>query len=145
MRFFRNGREITEQEARDEQGLLRDGCSARVAMTGRDSGSRLRLTDGNGDAGLALQRPGFRRLRDDSFGDAVKREANLEYKNRVSNAWRNVDAAAEEEDDDEIATAPLPHEDHRTVAQCMADHEAIMDRVYQEYAQEQSNAWRGGK
>jgi hypothetical protein len=136
MRFFRNGREITEQEARDEQGLLRDGCSARVAMTARDSGSRLRLTDGNGDAGLALLRPGFRRLRDDNFGDAAKRAANLEYKNRVSNAWRGEGSPPAD------ATTAMPHEDRRSIADIAVDHRRNMDQIYAAVNRDLENSWR---
>jgi hypothetical protein len=157
MRFFRNGREITEQEARDEQGLLRDGCSARIAMTD----SRRRLVDGDGNDGHALRRPEFRQLRGDDFSDHLirdtKREAYLDYERRMSGMWRNADTPTAEEEDGfvpEPGTTAMSHharrnenenKDCRTVDQMMRDHKTHMDKLYQQYEQEQSQAWRGNK
>jgi hypothetical protein len=110
MQFFRNGIEITRRDAHDDRGILRDGVVARTRMTARDSASRFHITDGNGDGGVALCRPGFRQLRsDDQLGDQLtrdsKREAYRDYQDRMSNAWRTPGKHAdnaEENDDDEI-------------------------------------------
>jgi hypothetical protein len=188
--FTPDGRQLSERDALDERGNLKDGIIARTRMTARDSDSRSRLCDGYGnDDPLALLRPGFRQLRsDDQLGDHHhllrdgKRDAYREYQDRMSNAWRTpAKHAVVDQDEDEIpcplcegtgeldggvecpdchgegslnvATAMTHHarrqenerSDRRSIAQRMADHKANMDKAYQQYADEQGNAWRHGK
>jgi hypothetical protein len=97
MQFFRNGFEINQRDAYDDRGILRDGVVARTAMNARDSTSQVRIVDGYGNDGLALCRPGFRNLTSD-HGKLIhdtRLEANRQYRDRMSNAWRN------DADDDE--------------------------------------------
>jgi hypothetical protein len=145
MRFFRNGREITESEACDERGILRDGVTARIALTARDSAPGRRIVDANGDAGLALCCPGYRQLvGGDSLGDQglrdERRQAYRDYQNSMSRAWRS-DAAP----DEDANRNQNESRDHRSIAQRMADHQRTMQSVYDSYAAEMSHAWKAGK
>ncbi len=87
--------DFSEDDAFDENGLLRDGHKIRVPM--RDAKTPLqrdiatkrgRLTDGNGNSDVcALSRPGFRLLADASVNDA-REAARREYLDYITNAWR---------------------------------------------------------
>jgi hypothetical protein len=57
--FDSGGREITEHDALDSNGVLRSGFSLRVPTMMRDSVRPL-ITDGRTDDPMALHRPGFR-------------------------------------------------------------------------------------
>jgi len=66
--------DFREEDAFDENGLLRDGHKSRVPLTMRDAMTplqreiatrRARVTDGNGDSGeFAFSRPGYAAARD---------------------------------------------------------------------------------
>src|SRR5262249_1589757 len=94
--YHRDGREISEDEALDHNGMLRDGVAVGVRMTLRDTAHRpgfrtartmqqpradaaqywrdnkdcLVVHDGSGDP-LGLYKPGFRML-DNGFGETAK-------------------------------------------------------------------------
>lgn len=69
--FDRRGRELSKAEAFDHRGLIRDGVILRTRLSAMDNRSvghnrgPMRITDAAGNAGLALQRPGFRCLLED--------------------------------------------------------------------------------
>ncbi len=89
--------DFCEDDAFDENGLLRDGHKMRVQQTMRDAMTplqskiatkRARLTDGNGNSDVcALSRPGVRLLADASVNDA-REAAYQEYLDYMTNAWR---------------------------------------------------------
>jgi hypothetical protein len=150
----RSGRQLSEDEALDHNGVIKSGVILRTPMSARDAGlprftndaGPLRLVDGYGNADpLALRRAGFRQLvGGDSFDlrDA-KRAAYQDYIDRMSRVWR-ADAAEEEDDDDVLDAATTKHNenDRRSVADIARDRRRNMDRLYAEYEREQSNAWR---
>jgi hypothetical protein len=90
--------DFREDDAFDENGLLRDGYKTLVPLTMRDAMSplqreiatkRAQLTDGNGNRNeLAFSRPGFRILADAAINDA-RETARQEYIDDVTNAWRS--------------------------------------------------------
>jgi hypothetical protein len=96
-RYYRNGVQIDDAEAFDARGVLRTGVSVRVSMTARDSDElqrgvarhSARVTDAQGNSGLALRRPGFRFLLDDAAGAHVKAAAYQRADAEMVNAWRN--------------------------------------------------------
>jgi hypothetical protein len=135
-----------EDEAFDENGVLRDGKSFRVDVRLCDAMQRdvakhaqsikpQHLTDAYGDAGLSLNRPGFRQL----AGGAPKTQAAWDALNHATeqayeldrhfkqNAWR--DAILDVSDDDEVYEAAQ---------------EAKASDCYQDYATEISQEWRRG-
>lgn len=89
--------DFREDDAFDENGLLRDGHKIRVRLAIRDAMTplqreiatkRARLTDGTGDSSeLAFSRPGWRLLADASVNDA-RAAAYQEYLDCITNAWR---------------------------------------------------------
>ncbi len=93
----RRYQDFSEDDAFDENGLLRDCHKTRVPMTMRDAMTplqskiatkRARLTDGNGNSSVfALSRPGFRLLADAAINDA-REAARREYLDYITNAWR---------------------------------------------------------
>lgn len=83
----------------DEDGKLRkmpkvlaDGETMRfsMAMSMKDSAGRSRVTDGNGNDGIALCRPGFRVVNDASARDA-KAEAYRQYDADLRRAYLDAD------------------------------------------------------
>ena len=82
-----------DDEAFDENGVLRDGARHRVAM--RDSRGPM-ITDGTSDP-LGLHRPGWRIAtggseRDVVFRDSQRKlieEAHAEYLDTLCNAWKS--------------------------------------------------------
>ena len=86
-----------EDDAFDENGLLRDGHKIRVPLTMRDAMSplqreiatqRARITDGNGNCGeFAFSRPGYRILVDAAVRDA-REAAHREYVDYITNAYK---------------------------------------------------------
>ena len=100
----------------------------------RSPARRARVTDGFGNGGLALQRPGFRII--DSASSDAKERAYQEYENELVNAWRQG-ASARAED--------TPADLHRIVSkssQGSAHDHATIDEVYATYDKELANAWR---
>ncbi len=83
--------DFREDDAFDENGLLRDGHKICVPMTPLQVQSvtkRARLTDGAGNySELALSRPGWRLLADASVND-TRETAYAEYLDYIANAWR---------------------------------------------------------
>ncbi len=74
--------DFREDDAFDENGLLRDGRKMRVPL------QRARITDGTGNySELALSRPGWRMLADATINDA-RGAARQEYLEYITNAWR---------------------------------------------------------
>jgi hypothetical protein len=79
-RMTRHYEDFREDDAFDENGLLRDGHKTRVRLAMRDAMTplqrevatrRARLTDGNGNCDeFAFSRPGYRVLADASVNDA---------------------------------------------------------------------------
>ena len=92
--------DFREDDAFDENGLLRDGHKTRVPLTMRDAMTplqreiatkRARVTDGNGNCDeFAFSRPGWRILADASVNDAraAREAAYQEYVDYITNAWR---------------------------------------------------------
>ena len=73
-RYRRRGRDVTEDEALDADGILRDGFSVSVPMTMRDSVQRAvaqNLHDGHGNRDMVGHRPGF--IMDANANDARQR------------------------------------------------------------------------
>jgi hypothetical protein len=84
----------TDDDAFDSSGVLKDGRSYKVPMRFADgvSGSArndlARIHDGNGNTGVALQRPGFR-VADQYVRDEVE-VAYQQYEVAIQNEWRTV-------------------------------------------------------
>jgi hypothetical protein len=95
-----------EDDPFDERGVLKDGRTFHIRFT--DSAlsplqravaehfsdswrGAARVTDASGQGGLALHKPGWRRLNDD-VGDAAKEEAYQARDAWLVNAWRGSDA-----------------------------------------------------
>ena len=85
--FTRDGRQLSDQEAHDRHGIIRDGVIVRVPMQMRDSAavdprlrftSARRVTDGTGQGGLNLHRPGFRLAAGDARKTTVRDSAFLQ-------------------------------------------------------------------
>lgn len=89
MRYRRRGRDVTEEEALDADGILRDGFSVSVPMTMRDSVQRAvaqNLHDGHGNRDVVGHRPGFIIDAHDAR-DAVEEAYRLRDE-ADQNAWR---------------------------------------------------------
>ena len=101
-----------DDDALDENGLLKDGRSVRISMMMRDSADGLtdlqrsvrdhfapaRVVDAFGDAGAGLHRPGSRYLvagagtvdhAKQVMADHMRREARDQYIADLQNAWKN--------------------------------------------------------
>ncbi len=109
--FSHDGRELSEAEALDANGVMRSGVIARVPMTARDAASRLpyqpsRFTDARSywDANrdsllvvdplrpgseLARARPGYRTLNAD-LGLTDKAEALRDYETFIRDAYKGA-------------------------------------------------------
>ena len=84
--FDRHGTEVSADDAFDHQGALRDGCTMRVPTTMRDAIPKPLITDGYGNSGLALQRPGFR-LRTDATRQQVVADSYAAYERSLVTAY----------------------------------------------------------
>ena len=82
----------------NDADLLEDGERLRVpmfAMDGMDlvqhavARHSARVTDANGNSGLALHRPGFRFVLDDAAGDHAKARAYQSYQDELTSAYKN--------------------------------------------------------
>ena len=98
-----------DDDALDENGLLKDGRIVRIPMMMRDSAdgvtdlvrdatAPLRVVDAFGNSGLALSRPGARYLTAGTctpdhaalvMRDHLRREARDEYVAALQSAWKN--------------------------------------------------------
>jgi len=102
-RYYEDGKQISEVEATDARGVVRDGVSVRVRqqfLDGagflRDAAGPLRITDGSGSAD-GLHRPGWRVASGGSLDDMILRdiqreriqEAHAEYLDGLTNAWQS--------------------------------------------------------
>ena len=89
--------DFREDDAFDENGLLRDRHKTRVPLAMRDALTPLqreiatirpRITDGSGNCDeFAFSRPGYRILADASVKDD-RDAAYAEYLDYITNAWR---------------------------------------------------------
>ncbi len=148
-RYFRNGREITADEALDQYGIMRDGVSLHSPMMFRDS--------------AASYKPGWR-VADASLNDE-KKAAWLELQDDMQNAWRGTNDArtkkkttrdphgrllseeVEEEEDGDEDDGRTHHRDHRTLTldQWRRVHAEATTEALNDYQHELENAWRMNK
>ncbi len=90
----RRYQDFSEDDAFDENGLLRDGHKMRVRdattpLQHEIATKRARLTDGTGNySEVAFSRPGWRLLTDGTVNDA-RETAYQEYLDYINNAWRS--------------------------------------------------------
>jgi hypothetical protein len=146
-----------DDDAFDEHGILKDGRSYRVKMTARDADSlsalqrsvrsARRITDGNGNGGLGLHRPGFRRLADDT--DVRDRRARMYEQYDVALERAYLMPTGFDDDYDLVANTPTHTEglgrdltDTRTLDQIARDHMAKMTKLYDQLDKELAEAWR---
>ena len=147
--------EFCEDNAFDENGLLRDGHKIRVPLTMRDAMTplqreipteRARITDGTGN--YRFSRPGWRMLADASVNDA-REAARREYLDYITNAYKEPQRMR---DQDTRAAEPglvghdEPPDRHRfdgmTVDQIARCHQENMRRIYDQIDRKLSEAWR---
>ena len=150
--------DFREEDAFDENGLLRDGHKSRVPLTMRDAMTplqreigtrRARVTDGNGDSGeFAFSRPGFR-IMNDAAARAAREAAHREYVDYITNAYkqpqlvRDQDTRAGESVSISHDEPPDRHRfDGMTVDQIARCHQQNMRRIYDQVERELSEAWR---
>ena len=111
------GRDVSADEALDENGVLLDGFSMLVPTALRDALTPLRVTDANGGT-AGLHRPGYRIA---DTNDDARQRAYDEYRRRICDAWKSPGR--------EIEVKPLTgdaREDARAA-----------------YLEDMTNAWRG--
>jgi hypothetical protein len=92
---------------------------------------RARVTDGGGNIGLSLQRPGFR-IADSTMSDD-KEAAYREYETELVNAWRRGAVGSGDRDHQQQIDRPSQRANQR---------EMTIDQVYAAYQQELRSAWR---
>jgi hypothetical protein len=123
----------------DHNGLLKDGRTARIRMTARDSGTvrgaiaadRQRISDGNPHA---LHRPGNRVLADAPAYDAVA--AAYEDAGRLqAQAWKRGPGGAR-------LDAGPPVADSTPGSPTLADSERIKNAAYQQMVRDGEQAWK---
>jgi hypothetical protein len=170
-KYFYGDREISEAQALDPTGVLRDGCTCRVVM--RDHKTNLwaasdadHFSDGSGDP-LSCSRPGFRVRASDKR--QAQNDAIAAYDKEISNRWKCHDnqsvcraclgsglqtngnecnfcnGKGVRGDDDAVEDrAPIPTIDASLpLAERMEAHRQLMDKLTAERDAELSNAWRG--
>jgi hypothetical protein len=160
-------------DAFDENGLLKDGhkyIAPMRAMDHRiDDAGPMRIVDGFGRGGLALNRPGFRKLNDEC-GDYHREKAYRAYDQQLCDAYKQdappagsypYTAAAEgsactvdgrpgtlvkqgnwlvcKPDEEGERTAS----DRRSVKQMTQDHQDRMESIYHQLDLELQGKWRG--
>ncbi len=144
-RYRRHGRDATEDEALDEDGILRDGFSVTVPMTMRDSLQRSiaashlhdgRITDADGGT-LGLHRPGARYAARGSFDDA-REEAYRLYDEEVANAWRQPAGTYPRNANE--GEPGHPEARGGGLAPVVTD---AREQAYRDYDAAVANAWRG--
>jgi hypothetical protein len=100
--FDRNGFPLTEKEARDRNGIIRDGVTMRVRMQMRDSAQRftdgrqfwdsnrdsLVVTDAQAVGGAKGCQPGFRIL-DSAVNRQAREAAYRDYEADLTSAYKN--------------------------------------------------------
>jgi hypothetical protein len=160
--FDKLGTEISDHDAFDRNGVLRDGVYMRVPLTMRDAmrarDAKPQFTDGRTTDPLALQRPGYRiPIVNDR---RVVRDAYEHYETSLVNRYRVGDGvqcaqcygSGEDEDGEDCSMCsgsgvmpggngddlPDPASDNRTIDQ----HKQTMDQLYRQRDEELSNAWR---
>jgi hypothetical protein len=173
--FDRSGRRISEAEAHDERGIIRDGVISRVPMTMADAaGPRLHfprqhqhftdarefwdhakdsllVVDARRVGGVEGNRPGFRLL-DNDFGRAAKDSAYREHERYLNDAWKGSEPAPTGAGErgvvgpsDDNDYADARRAESRSIEQIAQDHQRNMQRLYDAYARELENAWRANK
>lgn len=110
--------------------MRHDGYNDKQRMPAR----RARVTDGSGNGGLSLQRPGFR-IADGAMSDA-KEQAYREYETELVNAWGQGACGR-----DGGPPVHLGHMDGKPRYAATQDHETI-DQIYAAYEEELRNTWR---
>jgi hypothetical protein len=161
-----------DDDAFDERGVLKDGRSYRVTDSLPAHYDEVRVTDGGGHSGLALQRPGFRVADAGNVGKRMRDEIDAAYadvENDLTNAWKNkpptgfgsgefigqregdlctIDGAPGRlcrDDDGELtcmADHPSGERDARTIDERMQDHKLRMTEEYNAYDRALRDAWR---
>jgi hypothetical protein len=135
---------VTEDEAFDPAGVLKDGYGIRVPLMFRDAsaladagigfhegGDRLLVTDAAGGS-AGLHRPGFRFIADAAMREhsiAAKEAAYRAADEADANAWRGSRESAEDDTLDQITADRLSLLDER-------------ERAYLEVEERDRNAWR---
>jgi hypothetical protein len=180
----------TEDDAFDSRGVLRDGRTTRVSMQTRDASRRkaresdmlrdvnvnnrarvtTRIVDGNGNGGLALNRPGYRI----NTGDSSARQKSLADAYAADSAYQRnrykcadgerlcgkchgegfingeqcpacygsgvVDDGDDNDFDDRKRNQPR---NDGSVIHQTTDHATMMNRLYSQLDSELQDAWRG--
>jgi hypothetical protein len=144
-RYRRRGRDADEDEALDENGILRDGYSLLVPMTMHDSVQRAvaqSLHDGHGNRDVVGHRPGF--IMDANDARAAVEEAYRLRDEADANAWRAGGRKPDELiDEGELRDMqPLRVRDGMTLDQLEHEHQRRMSREYQAYDNWVVQQWR---
>jgi hypothetical protein len=132
-----------ELEARPDK-LLRDGEVLRVKMTMADA-MRVPVTDGAGNSGLSLHKPGFR------ISNTVTRDGSIydAYDAQVASAYRNVGAVESEfrgRREGDARTAKSDQGRDGSTDSKLSD--AVRDEreaAHLEYRNRIQNAWKDGR
>lgn len=151
--YYRDGRQITEEEALNANGAIRDHVTIRVPLTMRDSLSPLqraiaastardaKFTDGRTNDPTALNRPGWR-IRVGDNRQAIK-DALAEYQSELVNRWRKPKQETSHDALTEHESYEAPHRaDARTLDQMVRDHRVNMQQLHAMYDAEISQMWR---
>ena len=94
---MRHDRHIDDDDAFDENGIIKDGRSIHTPMYLMDSTQRsIALHDGHGNRELVGHRPGHIVARDANDANDARDKANRLYDEQVSNAWRTGGAEGRE-------------------------------------------------
>ena len=127
--------DLDDKDAYDENGSLKDGHALVVPLRMMDAMqkdvhehfSRAKVTDGAGNTGLALRRPGYR------IADGIQRDMSVyaAYDAEAEAAYKNVGAGKREA----LGQCVDPQEDATSVT---GDRSA----AYREYESRMRNAWR---
>jgi hypothetical protein len=139
----RTGRELSAMEALSD-GVLKDGVSMRVRMTARDGAPRFSDARSYWDQ----HRPGFRVL-DNNLGRQAIADAHAAYVHDLENAYKTATMRGSGDESDALPQGELEQlttatSDRRTVDvdAIAANHRHNMQRLYDAYARELSEAWR---
>jgi hypothetical protein len=161
--FDSAGRSLTAHQARDQNGIIRDGVTVRVRMTMRDSADRftdgrsfwdahrssLLVTDARALGGTEGNKQGFRIL-DSAVNRQEVNDAYRAYEDDLTNAWKvkpatGSSAPVRNRDDERAISGPGPRDSRMTLDQMRASHQQNMDLIYDQITHQLTNAWRAGK
>ncbi len=127
MQYFRNGIQISPDQALDHRGCLLDGVTARTPLTMRDSG------DGH--------RPGWRLPLTDAANDE-RETAWQEMVQDAADAWRHLPSRVSDSERHHVEPPDRHQYDGMSTAEISREHQKRMTVLLDEIAREQSNAWR---